>query len=818
MSELLVPWWAQQLTLCGWPLVSDPRLTLGADQAHARLQSLGIGGRDEFAWRLWESGGDAQSPSFARLAALELLALGSAANWIRPPCTDAWLVMLAWNIVEQAPTLKAWLQSLASLNDPALDAAGRELLARERQQRGVSWLALRHRLKSAGPSTPPDSAGFDALQVRSADLWPEGPWRARAAIAPVLAWPIDIPPDEQRQYRTLLREQDDVDGREELLSSLFWLAGQGHRYGWELDAVRVARQRPEAQLEWLSGLSDQHDYGQVLLGFLADAEPLDWAAWDWFRLVDQAYLGHCAGWLTTEEAERFAGHGIDLLQQRYPDWEAAARAYQRGRSLFEGRDLRAVFDEEWRGLLSTATSPWAVPLADTLEEESRESAREFVRQHRENPGSWVLSIASIRDPDLVHRRSLSEPLGPDRIQEAERYLEDVLGLRREEGTAGLARFWMPAQAHHLNQLAADSRHAAGRRSSPGASRRLAVCADHAATITMAEKYAFYLVMASDSGRYSPVEIETLARSLCDVLSRFYRDAERMLSAWQVWETVLGEDETPDEVSLADDIAWHRRDPGSPFHWLTPSRSLTWLEPGVRPTLARFTAISLAGPLNEALWQAPQPLAPQDREALGEWIEHQYALQGASGLVDFLDFLSEAGDRQDYQINYAPYTLNRTRLEAEIAILESGECAEEDRVHLMRLKHVRDNACHCNDQDMTAWDIAQLVDLAVAGRQLDWLDEARLSHYLDAAMRLAERHYSSWRDYAEGLYSGFGFFMDDTPEREAFLLRFREALSAWLEAEPLLAGAWASLDFPGSPMTHWTSLHVDILPGEPHRLH
>jgi len=803
LSELLVPWWAQQLTLCGWPLVSDPRLALSADQAFERLLSLGIEGRDELAWRLWENASDVGELPLTRLAALELLALGSILGWTRSETDDAWLLALARDVVMNISTLKAWLQSLAHLGDPALDAAGHELLIRERQQRGVSWLKLRHSLKSIDTSAP---------------LWPADIWRARAAIAPVLAWPVECSADERRQHRALLSEQGKVHGRDELKALLFWLAGQGHRYGWDMDAVRVARQGVEARVEWLSGLHDQQNYGQVLLRFLDEEEPLDWAAWDWLRLIDQAYLGYCAGWLTAPEAEMFAAHAIDLLQQRYADWESVAHAYQRGRSLFEGRDLREAFEGDWGGLFVTSRSPWETPFSDILGEEQRQAARVFARQQHEEADSWVLAIAAIRDPDLIHRRHLEEPLGQTQVQDAEHYLEEVLGLRQEEGTAGLARFWMPAQAHHLNQLAANSRHVVGQKLSQGASRRLAACADHAATITMAEKYAFYLVMAADSGRYPPAEIKALAQSLCDVLSRFYSDPLRMLSAWHAWEVVLSEDEAPEEISLADDIAWHRQDPGSPFRWLTPSRSLTWLEPGVRPTLTRFTAISLAGPLNEALWQAPQPLAPQDRGALGEWIEHQYALQGASGLIDFLDFLVEAGDRQDYQINYAPYTLNRTRLEAEIAILESGDSAEEERIHLLRLKHVRDNACHCNDQDMTAWDIAQLVDLALAGRQLDWLDETRLSYYLDAAMRLAGRHYSSWQDYAEGLFSGFGFFMDDTPEREAFLVRFRDALNAWLEATPLLAGAWASLDFPGSAMTHWTSFHVDILPGEPHRLH
>ncbi|WP_245392653.1 DUF1266 domain-containing protein [Salinicola halimionae] len=808
MSELLFPWWAQQLTLCGWPYASDPRQALGADEAFARLLSLGIGDRDEFAWRLWDGVTNAKDLALSRLEALELLALGSRMGWVAPQADEVWLCSLARDIVTTIPTLRAWVTALGRLKDPALDAAGRELLNRERQQRGVSWSQLRHGLRSIESSAPPWSG----------DLWQAGPWRARAAIAPVLTWPFECAADERLQRQALLLEQGEVRDRDELLSLLFWLAGQGHRYGWDMDATRVARQGPVARVEWLASLNDQQDYGRVLLRLLADDEPLEWAAWDWLRLVDQAFLGYCAGWLSASEAENFAAHAVDLLQQRYVDWRAVAQAYQRGRSLYDGRDLRETFEDDWGRLLDDGMSPWQVPLGDTLDVSQREAARAFVKQHRASADSWVLAIAAIRDPDLTHRRYLVEPVGQARVEDAERYLSEVLGLHQEEGIGGLARFWMPAQAHHLNQLAADARHSANRRTVGDSVRRLAVCSDHAATIAMAEKYAFYLTMAADSGRYQPTEIETLSRSVCDVLSRFYSDPLRLLAAWHAWETVLSQDETPEEVSLADDIEWHRADPGSPFRWLTPSRSITWREPGVRPTLRRFTAISLAGPLNEALWQAPQPLAPQDRVDLGEWVEHQYALQGPAGLTDFLDFMVGAGDRQDYQINYAPYTLNRTRLDAEIAILESGDCADEERIHLLRLKHVRDNACRCNDQDMTAWDVAQLVDLALAGRQLDWLDEPRLSHYLEAAMRLAERHYSSWQDYAEGLYSGFGFFMDDTPEREAFLARFRQALDAWLEASPLLAGAWASLDFPGSAMTHWTSLHVDILPGEPQHLH
>lgn len=808
LPELLVQWWARQLTLCGWPEVGDPRQAIPRDLALERLAAFGIGDRDEFAWRLWESITDTREPALSRLAALELLALGSVTEWSDRRAVMAWLVHLARAIIVEYPSLQRWVDELSRLDDPVVNAAARDLVEAERQGRGVAWAALKRRVRE-----------YDAETTET--LWNDDLWRARAAFAPVLYWPFSPDESESRKQRRLLREELEIEGRNHLIETLYWLACQGHRHGWEMDAVRLAREGASAAREWLASLEDQQDYGRVLVRFLNDGEPLEWAAWDWLRLIDQAYLGFCAGWLTAEETENFAAHAVDLLQQRYTDWRAVANAYQRGRSLFEGRDLRPDFATDWARLLEASASPWGRPLADSLDEKRRLAARQAMQKRHASPDAWILAMASVREPDLVQRCRLDEELGMTRRQEAERYLRDVLGLRREEGLSGLARFWMPAQAHHLNQLAADALHAVGVSSSGGdggRQKRLAACANHAATIVMAEKYAFYLLMAADSGRYSQEEIQGQVQSLCDVLSRFYSDPSRLLAAWSAWEAVLSQEDAPEEGSLKDDIDWHLRDPGSRFHWLTPSQELTWQEPGPRPTLAQFTAIALAGPLNEAAWQIPQPLALEDRLALQEWIEHQYALQGASGLVEFLNFLAGAGDRQEYQINYAPYTLNRPRLEEEIAILESGECAEEERIHLLRLRRVRDNACRCNDEDLTAWDIAQLVDLAMAGRQLDWLDAGEFTHYLEVASRLAEKHYGSWQAYAEGLYSGFGFFMDDTPERETFLVRFREALDAWLTATPLLAGSWASLDFPGQTGRHWTPFHVDVLPGEPHRLH
>ncbi len=152
------------------------------------------------------------------------------------------------------------------------------------------------------------------------------------------------------------------------------------------------------------------------------------------------------------------------------------------------------------------------------------------------------------------------------------------------------------------------------------------------------------------------------------------------------------------------------------------------------------------------------------------------------------------------------------------MLESGDCSEEDRNHLLRLQRVRDNTDGCNELDMTAWDVAQAVDLAIAGRQLGWLDDDAFSRVLERAHGLAAAHYGSWTAYASGLYAGFSFFMGETPEREAFLGSFRQALVAWLSGAPPLTGPWASLDFPGARPRHWAPMHIDTLPGDVKTLH
>lgn len=818
MVDPINAWWAQQLVLCGWVFQPNPT-DLEPEQASDRLSQLGIIDRGELGWRLLEAFPSGTANPQQQLKALELLALAAAAAWLPLAQAQEWVRRLAREILGHYDSLDDWLNALRKARldegwthgDEAFSIASEALACLEHEDAGITFELLTETVAER-----PDD-----------DLWPAeeeyNVWRLRAASSPILALPMEKAFDWPG-VAGWLQEVWQIHDREELIRTLLWLAGQGQRYGWDTDAARLLEQDAQARQEWLARLNEQQRYGRVLLSFLEHGETLEWAAWDWLRLVDLAYAGKLMGWLDSGEAEAFAAHAADLLARRYSDWVALSQAYQRGRSLFEGVDHRPNQASDWALLLHSPVSPWRIPLQKILSAERREASHRAIRAWRGGAYHWVLALASIREADLLHRQGYPISIDRQRREDARRYLTENLGLTADEGVAGLARYWLPAQSHHLNQLAADAVHNAlpsldtgfGRPPAEVVALRdgLKSCSRHAATIHMAEKFAFHLLMAGDSGDFDAQGRADMAESLRGVLCRLYGDSKRLLKAWAEWESALPE--FPDDT-LAHEIRWHHDDPGSPFHWLDWQQA-AWREPGPRPTLSCFTALALSGPLGPGIWGEPQREGAFEREAIRQWLDSHYGLHSASAISDFLNFLLEAGDRQEYQVNYAPYTLNQARLEEEIAILESGDCGEEERNHLLRLQRVRANEASCNDVDMTAWDLAQAVDLAIAGRSLDWLSKADFVEILEQALALAKRHYGDWRDYARGMYAGFSFFMGETEERENFLDTFRKSLMAWLSGAPPLAGAWASLDFPGARPRHWSSMHIDTLPENVRTLH
>ncbi|WP_201745084.1 DUF1266 domain-containing protein [Aidingimonas lacisalsi] len=817
MVDPLKVWWAQQLVLCGWPFEPDPT-AMDPELAEERLRLMDVQDRGELGWRLLDACTPETSTPAAQLSALEWLALATASRWMDEARALAWVHHLADDITRRHQGLDEWLRAVRRargaegwvLGDDEFPQACEALATLEREGEGITWDRLVGALQASEPTS---------------SLWADPPvWRLRAMFAPTLMTPARAAWDAPNAAEWLRREWG-VTGRDDLVRTLLWLAGQGDRYQWDMDATRLLDMETSARYRWLASLQDGVPYGRTLVDFVSRGEPLEWAAWDWLRLVELAFIGDGLAWLDADEARAFAAHAADLMSHRYNDWIALTNAYQRGRSLFEGRDLMADIKRDCASLWYSPVSPWQLPLAELLDEQTRDMARATLREWRNGAMHWVLTLASVREPGLLSRqaRVMTSP-SDDQREQARQHLRETLGVYPGDGAASLSRFWLPAQAHHLNQLAADASHGAlpptetrlGK-PDPGAVQqrtRLQGCSRHAATIHMAEKFAFYLQLAMDSGDFDPRELEAMADALRSVLCRFYGDPRRLLDAWAAWETALPEDSA---MSLVQDIHWHRDDPGSPFHWLDWQIS-AWDEPGQRPSLRRFTALSLVGPLNPNVWGEPMEESARECQAIREWLDGHYALHDGDALREFLDFLLHAGDRQEYQINYAPYTLNQARLASEIAMLESSECDEDDRNHLLRLQRVRDNDARCNEVDMAAWDAAQAVDLAMAGRQLGWLSADDFNAYLDASAALAEAHYGEWSAYAAGLYAGFAFFMAETDERDTFLLRFREALVAWLTGAPPLAGPWASLDFPGARPHHWAPMHIDTLLGDAHTLH
>lgn len=820
MGDALHAWWAQQLVLCDWHFTPHP-LSVDAGAAEQRLLGQGIAHRGELAEQWWVAlhapGGEADQ----LLAALEWAALAGAAGWISPEQASDWACCVMQRIHRDYRDLRSWLGDVrrslgvrgwaTGADDRFIDAC-QVLADSEAEGAGITWEMFEAALHEHG----------DVV------LWPTSPgarpWRLCALFRPLLNYPASKAdwPDAVNWLGTAW----DIDSRDELLTGLLWLGAQGERQRWDVEARDLLAMDAAQRQEWQRNAQPGSHHASVLCRFVNQGEPLEWAAWDWLRLVELAWAGACSGWLTQAEADAFAAHAAELMQRRYHDWRAVIVAYRRGQSLFDGIDRRAMTPPERETLLlSGSFSPWQVAVDDLLDAETQVASREMLSQWRDSPHRWLLAMAGVREPDAMLRLANPEaPLSEAQRVEAGEYLDGSLGLHADEGAAAMARYWLPAQAHHLNQLAADAAHGVmppsatlfGQPDFPVNAQRQALkgVSRHAATIHMAEKFAFYLHMALNSELLETEALLDYARSLRSCLCRFYPNAKRMLEAWLAWEHCLPESE---HASLCNEIAWHLEDPGSLFHWLD-WRADAWREPSERPTLSQFTAMSLVGPLNSAVWSEPQQESPRECAEIREWVESHYHLVSADDMQTFLTSMLEAGDRQEYQINYEPYTLNTQRLEAEIAILESGDCAEEDRHHLLRLRRVRDNEDGCNEIDMAAWDIAQLVDLAIAGRQLGWLSSTAFADVLGRAYQLAGDHYSGWQDYAAGMYAGFSFFMGETPERESFLASFRQALVAWLCAAPILAGPWASLDFPGNKPRHFAPLHIDTLPGDQRTLH
>src|SRR5699024_3238820 len=151
----------------------------------------------------------------------------------------------------------------------------------------------------------------------------------------------------------------------------------------------------------------------------------------------------------------------------------------------------------------------------------------MMRQWRAGANHWVLALASVREPGLLHRQGIAVHIDESRREDARRFLGEAPARAPVEAVSYLLEHPLQAQSHHLNQLAADAVHGAlpsietafGRPPEAAIRQRdeLKSCVRHAATIHMAEKFAFYLLMAEDSGDFDSAGLAESAEALRGVL-------------------------------------------------------------------------------------------------------------------------------------------------------------------------------------------------------------------------------------------------------------------------------------------------------------
>ncbi|MFI0410744.1 DUF1266 domain-containing protein [Actinomadura sp. 3N508] len=195
-------------------------------------------------------------------------------------------------------------------------------------------------------------------------------------------------PAAQEEYRTLLREVDDLIARDELeppfVERLIELVrvrygDEGGSYAWLVP--RVLRDEPGADVseegaelaQFLHHLfNDRNHASEELHRLKALADPAlranvgRFLIWDYGRALMLYRWGHMVGWLTEEYCwERMLPLAIDI-QRRYSSWQDMATCYLQGRLLWSvgGGKARSEYERLIENLAAEPDSPWnTVPWA-----------------------------------------------------------------------------------------------------------------------------------------------------------------------------------------------------------------------------------------------------------------------------------------------------------------------------------------------------------------------------------------------------------------------------------------------------------------------
>ncbi|WP_404418075.1 YbeU/YbeR family protein [Marinospirillum sp.] len=764
------------------------------------------------------------------LTSIQVIAALDRLHWLETAESDAWLSLFAQRLQQACPSAEALLEELETTGYPQVRLQKLQTadLSNWSEDLDIPWVAKPDRVV-----LPPE------LKVRSTPLGYALAVRSSSFV--LYKQPLNCSDYLRERFwpdvQETLNSYWQVYTASDCLQLIYWLGGQGQRYAWQLDFAWLKNSDAEDRQTWREELPEGFEGYADLMEELAleDKLELDVAAWDWVRMADLALAGYLAGYLTSSQWRSFALVALWLLRSRYGSWEELADSYLLGYRLWQTQtdfSLSPELEVTWQQLLTLPFSPlqqldWQ---ALSLDHPDFRDAINYYSERLDDPLMLASLLASLRDDVSLLTGLALDDLPESRRSEAKDYLFAGLDIHPDEQlTTTLARFWQPGRVHHYDQLALNCRVGkipqlpsnlaavdevweAWREQTP----LLAELVKHPAGIVMAEKYAFYLVKALETNHYSVKEAEQLALALKDYLSWHYSSAQGLLQAWQGWDEVLSL--SGEERPLLAELSWHLQDPGSLFRflpWKRPPARFT--EPGKPVSEADLATLNLVGPLTGLHWSWPEKLPQHPRQELKSLLQDTHLFQDADDLKDFLNHLLLAGDRQEYMIAFSPFTLNSERLDMEIEAQEQDDRDEEQEAYYQRLLRVKNNALGINDLDLTAWDMVQLVDLAVAGYQLDWLSEKELQEWLARIREQITQEYTGWADFARALLAGYNFFMNETENRAELLEVFSQRLLSLLIAVPAQAGLWYTLAWPGDKQRSWNQSATPSLSGK-QRLH
>jgi len=813
------------VTLTDWlrPLLlttADDR-EMGEILAETRLSQLA----DAYAYlhRAWH-----QASASDLVNSVQVLAAMQHLHWIDSTESQAWLELFAQRLQQTFPKAE---QLIARLNEEDYGAAKLQRLA----SADFSNWQVRFSVECSLDNLPVHLP--KALQMRKTPIGYALAVRSSSFV--VYQQALDNKESLREKFwpdvQATLNEYWQVHSGKDCRQLLYWMAGQGQRYAWQSDVAWLQQADESDRKVWRSELPEGYDAYADLLTDLEPGNQLDVAAWDWVRMADLALAGYLAGYLNQTEWRTFALVALWLLRSQYTSWQALAESYLLGYQLWQTQTdftLSPELEQTWELLLESPFSPF-----QQLDWQALSLDHPDFRDARANfsaglNDSFLLTalIASLRDDACLLTGLAPDELPAERRDEAKDYLFAGLDIHPNETlTSTLSRFWQPGRVHHYDQLALNCRI----NKTPRLAKNLAAIPEvwdiwrqqmpelarlvnFPAGIVMAEKYAFYLVKAEETQHYPADERQRLTLALKDYLSWHYSSAQEMLLAWREWDAILSKAE--DEKPLLTELDWHLKDLGSLFRfipWKRPPVSFT--EPGKPVSEADLATLNMVGPLTGIHWSWPEKLPAWPREELKNLLQDTHLLQTAEDLTDYLNHLYHAGDRQEYLIAFSPFTLNEARLNSEIEAHANEKRDEEQEVYYQRLLRVKHNSLGINDVDLTAWDMVQLVDLAVAGYQLDWLDDAQLREWLAKVRQLIIKEYSGWDDFARALLAGYNFFMNESEQRAELLETFSQRLLSLLIAVPPQVGLWYTLAWPGDRARDWNQASTALTTAK-QRLH